>query len=118
MSGMRLDWRALVGAVLAALMLGVYVAVMHKQGDRPLLWFTGGLAVGVALAVYGAFRASPQRRTALFAAAVLLGGLGFLGLLTIGLPIVIGAVLCLVAALAPGESGSGRRGSRDGAALA
>ena len=96
----RVDWRALAGAVLAGLMLGVYVAVMHGQGDRPLIWFTAGLAVGVLLAVYGAFRAAPQRRPALFAAAVLLGGLGFIGLLTIGFPIVIGAALCLLAALA------------------
>jgi drug/metabolite transporter (DMT)-like permease len=96
----RVDWRALVGAVLAGLMLGVYLAVMHRQGDRPLVWFTAGLAIGVLLAVYGAFRAAPQRRTALYVATILLGGLGFIGLLTIGFPIVIGAVLCLLAALA------------------
>jgi hypothetical protein len=96
----RLDLRALIGAVLAGLMLGVYVAVMRGQGDRPLLWFTGGLAIGVLLAAYGAFRAAPQRRTTLFVAAALLGGLGFLGLLSIGMPIMIGAVLCLLAAMA------------------
>ncbi|MDX6325836.1 MAG: hypothetical protein QOK15_2190, partial [Nocardioidaceae bacterium] len=42
-------------------------------------------------------------------------GLGFLGLLTIGFPIVIGAVLCLVAGLAPGPM---QPGGRDHSALA
>src|SRR3954451_21859957 len=98
--GSRPDWRALVGGALAAAMLCVYVGVMREQGDRPLLWFTAGLALGVVLAWYGAFRAAPGRRAALLAAAVLLGGLGVIGLLTIGFPIVIGAVLCLIAGLA------------------
>ncbi|MEA2646261.1 MAG: hypothetical protein QOE92_1344, partial [Chloroflexota bacterium] len=37
MSGAKLDRRALVGAVLAGLMLAVYVDVMRSQGDPPLL---------------------------------------------------------------------------------
>ena len=96
----RLDWRAAAGAVLAVVMLCVYVGVMLDQGDRPLAWYAGGLAVGAALAVYGAVRAAPGRRATLLVAAVLLGGLGVLGLLTIGFPVVVGGVLCLVAALA------------------
>lgn len=117
MGGARLDWRAVAGAVLATVMLGVYVTVMSHQGDRPLLWFTSGLAAGALLAVYGAFRASPRRRIALFAAAVLLGGLGFLGLLTIGFPIVVAGVLCLVAGTAPSRRAAVPRGGRTGAAL-
>ena len=114
----RLDWRASVGAVLAVVMLCVYVAVVRDQGDQPLVWFTGGLAVGAGLAAYGAFRAAPGRRAALLVAAVLLGGLGVLGLLTIGFPIVVAGLCCLIAGLGPDRRGSEPRGDQDGAALA
>jgi hypothetical protein len=98
-----IDVWGLSGAVLAVVMTCVYVAVVQGQGDPPLPWFTAGLLVGALLAAYGAFRSAPRRRTALLAAGVLLGGLGVLGLLTIGLPIVVAGICCLAAALRGAE---------------
>lgn len=93
------DVLAFAAACLAALMLGVYVAIMHEQGDQPLVWFSAALVTGAVLAAYGVFRRAPHRLIALFVAAAILGACGVLGLLTIGAPILLAGVLCLVAAL-------------------
>ena len=93
------DVLAFAAACLAVLMLDVYVAIMHEQGDQPLVWFSAALVTGAVLAAYGVFRRAPHRRTALFIATAILGGCGVLGLLTIGAPILLAGVLCLIAAL-------------------
>jgi len=90
-------WAA-VAAGLALLMDGVYLWLIHDQGNSPAIWFVAGLAVAALLAGYGALRAAPGRRPALIASAVLLLGLGLLGILSIGLPIVLAGVLAIVAA--------------------
>jgi hypothetical protein len=95
----RFDFMALAAACVAVVMLGVYVAIMREQDDQPLAWFEAALVLGAALAAYGVYRPVPHRRVALFAAAAILGVCGVLGLLTIGAPILLAGVLCLLAAL-------------------
>jgi hypothetical protein len=89
---------AAIAAVIALLMNGVYLWLVHADGNSPAIWFVAGLAVAAVLAGYGALRTAPARRPALIASSVLLLGLGLAGILTIGFPIVLDGVLALVAA--------------------
>lgn len=96
-------WAA-VAAVIALLMNGVYLWLIHQQGNSPAIWFVAGLAVAALLAVYGALRTA-RRRPALIASGVLLLGLGLVAILSIGLPIVLAGLLAIIAA---GLTGSTR----------
>jgi uncharacterized membrane protein YccC len=98
----RVDVFAAIAAVIAIVMIGVYVGVMHQQDDQPAAWVVAVLIVGAAAAAYGAVTSMPYRRPALFAAAFLLLALGLLAILTIGLPILLAGALCLGSALRGG----------------
>ncbi|WP_030436863.1 hypothetical protein [Actinoplanes subtropicus] len=98
-------WAA-VTAAIALLMDGVYLWIIHEQGNSPAIWFVAGLAVAALLAGYGAMRAARGRRPVLIASGVLLLGLGLVGILTIGLPIVLAGVLAIVAATRAGHDRS------------
>jgi hypothetical protein len=90
-------WAA-ASAAIALLMNGVYLWLVHQDGNPPAIWFAAGLAVAGLLAGYGALRTGPGRRPALIASGVLQLGLGLVGILTIGLPIILGGLLAVVAA--------------------
>lgn len=94
----RVDLLAAAAALLALAMLVVYGAIMGQQGDRPLLWVDLTLCLAAVAAGYGAVVTAPLRRTVLLAAGLVLSGLGLLAILTIGLPILVGAGLCFLAA--------------------
>jgi len=97
MSGRRrVDVVAVAGAMLTVMSAVVYIWLIRDQGDQPLAWVLGVMLCGAALAGYGARITSPQRRTALLFAGVLLTGLGVLALLSIGAPIIAAGVLCLI----------------------
>jgi len=87
------DLMALIAAVLAAVMLIVYVSLMRQQDDEPLLWVVGVLACGTLLGAYGASPTLPRRRTALLVSGALLSVLGLLAILSIGLPILAAGAL-------------------------
>jgi len=95
-------WAA-VSAAIALVMNGVYLWLIHQQGDSPAIWFVAGLAVATLLAVYGALRAE-RRRPVLIASGVLLLGLGLVAILTIGLPIVLAGLLAIIAASLAGST--------------
>lgn len=100
MTGPRhIDLVAAAGAVVAAVMAAVYVAVIRQQGDRPLPWVLAVLLGAAVAAGYGARTSSAHRRPALLCAGVLLVLLGVLALLSIGLPIIVAGGLCLAAAV-------------------
>ncbi len=92
------DPAAAAAAAITAVMMVLYLALIRQQGDEPAAWFVAGLAAAGLLSTYGIVRAAPNRRVALAASAVLLLGLGLLGLLSVGLPIVGAGALALVAA--------------------
>jgi hypothetical protein len=96
------DLMPLVAAGLAVVMAGVYVWLMGVQGDQPRSWFLGALLVGALLSAYGSRPQMPYRRPALLIAAVCLLGVGILGILSIGWPIVgAGALAMLSSAHSP-----------------
>ncbi len=106
MGRLRFDLLAADAAVLALAMLVVYVSVIREQGGEVAVWAVVVLVADAAAAAYGSVRSSPHRRATLVAAGVLLVALGVLALLTIGLPILLAGLLCLVsAARAPAPPG-------------
>jgi hypothetical protein len=107
-SGSR--WAA-VSAAIALLMNGVYLWLVHQDGNSPAIWFVAGLAVAALLAGYGALRTARGRRPALIASAVLQLGLGLAGILTIGFPIILGGLLAIIAASRTGSAPSTRPGT-------
>ena len=92
------DPAAAAATAITAVMVVLYLVLIRQQGDQPAAWFVVGLAAAGLLSSYGVVRAAPGRRVALAASAVLLLGLGLLGLLSVGLPIIVAGVLALVAA--------------------
>ncbi|HEX7744585.1 MAG TPA: hypothetical protein VF462_04910 [Micromonosporaceae bacterium] len=104
-SGSRNDWDLLaaIAAVIALVMIGLYIGLISQEGDDVAAWFLGGLAAAALLATYGVARAAPQRGLALSASGVVLTVFGFLAILSIGLPILGAGVLALVAAARSGQ---------------
>lgn len=97
-SGSGYDLAAAIAAVIALIMTGLYLGVIAAQGGHVAVWFVVGLVTAAILSIYGAARAAPRRGLALAVSGVLMMALGFLGLLTIGFPILVAGVLALVAA--------------------
>jgi len=109
MSRARLDLLAVVSAAVALTMAVVYVAIIRQQGESPVPWFLAALLLGAGAAGYGARRSAPRRGAALLAAGVLLLAMGMLAILSIGFPILVAALGCLVAAArAGGHRSTGR----------
>jgi hypothetical protein len=90
---------AAAASAITAVMMFVYLALIRRQDGQPAVWFVLGLAAAGSLSLYGIVRAAPGRRVALAISAVLLLGLGTLGLLSIGLPIIGAGLLALVASV-------------------
>jgi hypothetical protein len=107
-SGLRDGWDPLaaIAALIALVMMVLYVGLVRQQGDQVVAWFLGGLAAAAALSIYGAARAASRRGLALAVSGAVLTVLGVLGILSIGLPILVAGVLALVAAA---RSQRGRR---------
>ena len=94
----RWDPFAATASAMALTMLVVYLWVIGQQQEEgPAVWAVAALIVGAAAAGLGAIVAFPYRGAALATAAVVLIGLGFLAILTIGLPILVAGTLCVVA---------------------
>src|SRR4051812_30883924 len=87
-------------------MNGVYLWLVHHDGNSPAVWFVSGLVVAALLAGYGALRTAHGRRPALIASGVLQLGLGLAGILTIGFPIILGGLLAIIAAGRAGSASS------------
>jgi hypothetical protein len=100
MSGRRTGWDPLaaITAVIALVMIGIYIRLISQQGAHVAVWFVGGLAAAALLAIYGVRHAAHWRGSVLVVSGVMLGMLGFLSILSIGLPILGAGVLALVAA--------------------
>lgn len=102
MTKRRVDPVAVVAAILAVVMIGVYLGVIEAQEGDPALWYLAMLVVGAAAAGVGALGTAPHRRLVLLGAGLLLGAAGALGLLTIGLPVLVAGGLCLLSAARAG----------------
>ncbi|MFU8871652.1 hypothetical protein [Micromonospora sp. SL4-19] len=97
------DPLAAVAAVIALIMIGLYVGLIGQQGGEVAVWFLAGLAAAALLSGYGVARAAPRRELALALSGLVMAVLGLLGILTIGCPILIAGGLALVAAARSGR---------------
>lgn len=98
--------RALAGAsaVVALAVTTLYVVIIAAEGDDPVWsvapWFLAMLA-GSAAALLAATTADPRLgRASAIAAAVLLGALGLVAILSIGVGFLLAALLAALAAAA------------------
>ena len=94
-----MDLFALAAAVLAAAVTAMYLFLVHGQGDRPSWWAVAILTMAALGAAYGVRPRAPYRKIPLVVAAVALFLLGFVALFSIGMPLLLAATLCVVAAL-------------------
>jgi hypothetical protein len=92
------DLRATIAGTVTAAVAVIYLLIMRADGDTPAWWFLSGLIIAVILLAYGARRDAVRRRQALTLAGANLLGLGILGLLSIGFPLVCAGVLALISA--------------------
>jgi len=94
------DLLAVGAAVVAAAMTLVYRAVMEAQGEESPLWWVQAVLIGAAvLALVAAPTGLRHRAVLLYVAAGALAVLGVLAILTIGLPILLAALLALLSAV-------------------
>jgi hypothetical protein len=94
----RVDLFAVAATVVALAMVWVYLMVIRQQDGEPAAWAVVVLVTGAAAAGYGGVVGWPYRRAALLLAGFVLAALGVLAILSIGLPILVAAALCFVAA--------------------
>lgn len=73
---------------------------MRQENDQPVAWFLVGLVLSVLLCGYGSARV-PLRRTALAAAGGIMVVIGWLGIFSIGLPVLIAGIAALLSAARP-----------------
>jgi hypothetical protein len=95
----RIDLFALFGAVLAFLVTAFYVFLVYAQGGSPSSYAVGFLLVAVAGAAYAVPMRARGRKVTLGVAAIFLFVLGFIALFSIGMPLVLAAMLCVVGAM-------------------
>lgn len=91
------DVLALIAAVIAIFMMGVYVGVIREQHGEPAIWFIVSLAVATILALYGVGRDVPRREIALAVSGGLFLLLGVVGIFSIGLPLIGAGFLAFIA---------------------
>jgi hypothetical protein len=96
---MRSRYLMLGAAVWAAGYTGIYLAVIHGQGNSPAWWYVALLAAGTgSLVLAGAGR---RPRPLLIVGVVCLGLAALAGVLSIGLLLVPGVAAAAVAAARP-----------------
>jgi hypothetical protein len=95
----RLDPLSVGAALVALAMAWVYLSVVRGQGNDPAVWVVVVLVGAGIGAGYASLRGTPARRVVLATCAAALAVLGLLAILSVGLPILLAAVLCLLAAV-------------------
>jgi hypothetical protein len=95
----RIDLFALLGAGLALLVTAFYLFLVYAQGDSPSSYAVGILLVAIACAAYAVPMRARGRKLTLGVAAIFLFLLGFIALFSIGLPLVLAAMLCVLGAM-------------------
>ena len=92
----RWDLVSAVAGLLTLTMTVVYVRIQIQEGGFPFaLVFAIPLATAVVALVYASLPIARHRKRALAVTAVVLVPVGFLGVMTIGLPLLFAAMLVL-----------------------
>jgi hypothetical protein len=99
----RADPAAIAAAVVAGGVAVTYVWLMRQENDQPVAWFLGGLVLSMLLCGYGSARV-PLRRTSLAAAGGIMVVIGWLGIFSVGLPVLVAGIVALLAAARPREA--------------
>lgn len=94
----RFDVLAVLAAFLTVMVLVLYLILIIDQGGGPAWWFLVALIFSAAVISVASLRSSPWRRAMLFSATGVLLVVGTLGILTVGMPLLVAAGMCLVAA--------------------
>lgn len=95
----RLDLLPLGASLIAFAEAALYVVLVITEDGRPAWWAIAILVVGGAGAAYATPRKARWRSVVLSVCAALLGALGYLALLSIGLPLLLASGLCIAAVL-------------------
>ena len=89
---------AAAASALALTMLVVYLWIIRQQDEgAPAAWAVVALLIGAVAAGLGTVLAAPYRGACLGLAAAVLILVGLLAIFTIGLPILVAGMLCIVA---------------------
>lgn len=85
-SGWRNGWDLLaaIAAVIALIMIGLYIGLISQQGGQVAAWFLAGLAAAALLSIYGVAHGAPRRGLALAVSGGVMAVLGLLSILSIG----------------------------------
>ena len=100
---MRFRYLALGAAVWAAGYTGLYIAIIHADGNSPAWWYVALLAAGTGSLVLAA--AGQRLRPLVILGVACLALAALAGVLTIGLLLVPGVVAAAVAAARPSWRG-------------
>lgn len=92
------DKFAVAGAALSGALFVIYWAVTAGERETSQIWVLLMLLIGSAGATYGRLERW-GRLTALWSATTALAILGVLSILSIGLPVLVAAVLCGISAV-------------------
>jgi hypothetical protein len=95
----RYDLLALSACLLAVAETVLYLYLVVTEGGTPRWWAVCVLLVAICGTTYAVRLRVPYRRVALVVSAVGLLALGYLALLTIGLPLLLAGALCVAGAL-------------------
>ena len=93
----RLDLFALGASLIALTMTALYLLLVITEGGTPTMWAVWTLVGSGLGAGYASSRQSRGRRFVLTLCALALGALGWLALLTVGMPLLLAAALCVTA---------------------
>jgi hypothetical protein len=93
----RLDLLALAASLIALTMTALYLLLVLSEGGDPTVWAVVALVGSGLGAAYASSRRSRGRRAVLVLCAVALGGLGYLAILSVGMPLLLAAALCVAA---------------------
>jgi hypothetical protein len=95
----RIDLLALSASLLAMAVTVLYLFLVTTGDGTPAWWALVVLVVGAAGSGYAVRLKASRRRPALVVSAVGLLALGYLAILTIGLPLLLAGAFCVAAAL-------------------
>ncbi|NUR09552.1 MAG: hypothetical protein HOQ45_21415 [Nocardioidaceae bacterium] len=95
----RIDLLALSAAVLTFGVVLLYLVLVAQEGGDVAGWAVALLTLAGVGALYGAWPTSRARRAVLWPSAAVLFFLGYLTILSIGLPLILACALCVLAAM-------------------
>jgi hypothetical protein len=95
----RLDLLALAASLIALTMTALYLLLVLSEGNDPTAWAVVGLVGSGLGAAYAARQRARGRRAVLTVCALVLGALGYVALLSVGMPRILAAALCAAAVL-------------------